>query len=62
MQIEIIGDKFNVNVFDKRDGVDFEVFRYPSIHYNIPDRNLNNIFYSQLVCFQGSVTIWMTLF
>ena len=51
MQIDIIGEKFKVNVFDKRDGFGFEVFRYPSIHSNIPDRTLYNVFYSQLVSF-----------
>ena len=51
MKIDIIGEKFNVNIFDKRDGFGFEVFRYPSIHSNIPDRTLYNVFYSQLVRF-----------
>ena len=51
MQIDIIGDKFRVNVFDKRDGFGFEVFRYPSIHSNILDSTIYNVFYSQLVHF-----------
>ena len=51
MKIDIIGEKFNVSVYDKRDSFGFEVFRYPSIHSNIPDKTLYNVFYSQLVCF-----------
>ena len=46
-----IEEKLNVNVFDKRDGFGFYVFRYPSIHSNIPDSTLYNVFYSQLVRF-----------
>ena len=45
MKIDIIGEKFNVSVYDKRDSFGFEVFRYPSIHSNIPDKTLYNIFY-----------------
>merc|ERR1712090_26786 len=33
------------------DGFGFEVFRYPSIHSNVPDSTLYNVFYSQLVRF-----------
>ena len=51
MQIDIIGDKFQVNVYDKRDSFDFQVFRYPSIYSNIPDKTLYNVFFSQLVRF-----------
>ena len=51
MKIDIIGEKFNVSVYDKRDSFGFEVFRYPSIHSNIPDKTLYNVFYSQLVHF-----------
>ena len=51
MQIDIIGDKFQVNVYDKRDNFGFQVFRYPSIRSNIPDKTLYNVFYSQLVRF-----------
>ena len=53
MKIDIIGEKFNVSVYDKRDSFGFEVFRYPSIHSNIPDKTLYNVFYSQLVNFSG---------
>ena len=62
MKIDIIGEKFNVSVYDKRDSFGFEVFRYPSIHSNIPDKTPFNVFYSQLVCFQGFVTIWKISF
>ena len=51
MQIDIIGDKFNVNVFDKRNVFGFEVFRYLSIHSNIPDRTLYNVFTVNLSVF-----------
>ena len=34
MKINIIGEEFNVSVYDKRDSFGFEVFRYPSIHSN----------------------------
>ena len=51
MQIDIIGDKFQVNVYDKRDSFGFQVFRYPSIYSNIPDKTLYNVFFSQLVRF-----------
>ena len=51
MKIDIIGEKFNVSVYDKRDSFGFEVFRYPSIHSNSPDKTIYNIFYGQLVRF-----------
>ncbi len=51
MKIDIIREKFNVSVYDKRDSFGFEVLRYPSIHSNIPDKTLYNLFYSQLVRF-----------
>ena len=51
MQIDIIGEKFQVNVYDKRDSFDFQVFRYPSIKSNIPDKTIYNVFFSQLVRF-----------
>ena len=50
MKIDIIGEKLNISVYNKRDSFGFEVFRYPAIHSNIPDKTLYNVFYSQLVC------------
>ena len=46
MQIDIIGDKFQVYVYDKRDSFGFQVFRYPSIYSNIPDKTLYYVFFS----------------
>ena len=62
MKIVIIREKFNVSVYYKRDSFGFEVFRYPYIHYNIPDKILYNVFYNQMVFFQGFVTIWKVSF
>ena len=51
MDIKIVREKFIIDVFDKRDKFNFEVFRYPSILSNIPDSTLYNVFYSQIVRF-----------
>ena len=45
IKIDIIGEKFNVSVYDRRDSFGFEVFRYPSIHSNNSDKTLYNVFY-----------------
>ena len=37
--------------YDTRDNFGLEIFRYPSIDSNIPDKTLYNVFYSQLVHF-----------
>ena len=44
MQLDIVEGKFIVKVYDKRDNFDFTVFRYQSIHSNIPDKTLYNFF------------------
>ena len=62
MQIDFIGEKINISVFDKRDSFGFEVFRYPSIHSNIPDKTLYNVYIVNWFIFQGFVTIWKVSF
>ena len=49
MQINIVNNKFQVSMYDKRDGFKFEVTRYPSLKSNIPDKLLYTVFYGQLV-------------
>ena len=47
LDISIENGMFNVSVFDKTDGFNFEVVKYPSLDSNVPDNILYNVFYSQ---------------
>ena len=59
MKIDIIGEKSNVSVYDKRDSFGFEVFRYPSTHSNIPEKKPLKIFsFVSWLVFQGFATMW----
>ena len=51
LNIKIENDKFNIGIYDKTDNYNFEVVKYPSIHSNIQDSLLYNVFYSQMLRF-----------
>ena len=49
IQIDVVENKFQTKVFDKRDDFPFNICRYPSLSSNIPDITLYNVFYSQIL-------------
>ena len=49
LDVNVVDNRFQVGVYDKRDSFNFEVFRYPSFESNIPNRIIYSVFLSQLV-------------
>ena len=51
IKVDVIDQKFETNIYDKRDDFPFEICQYPSIESNIPDKILYNVFTSQGIRF-----------
>lgn len=51
LQIDVLDNQFDIQVYDKTNNFNFEVFKYPSINSNIPENILPNVFYSQAIRF-----------
>ena len=53
LKIDVLDNQFDIQVYDKTNNFNFEVFKYPSTNSNIPENILPNVFYSQAIRFLG---------
>ena len=53
---EIIDDKIQIKVYDKREDFKFEIINYPHIESNIPHRIAYGVFTSQLIRYANICT------